>query len=128
MIEAAGGLVLRQSPQGREIALVHRIKHNDWTLPKGKLHPGERWQEAALREVWEETGLGVRLESFAGSAAYTVEGAPKVVLFWEMSVTEDRSFSPNREVDRLLWLPPSEALDKLDYEVERDLLRKFLSR
>jgi len=61
VILAAGGLVWRNSPRGREIALVHRPKYDDWTLPKGKLDPGESWQDGAVREVEEETGFDVRL-------------------------------------------------------------------
>lgn len=65
VIEAAGGIVWRDRQRNR-IAVVHRTKHGDWTLPKGKLHQGEDWIAAALREVREETGCTVKLESFVG--------------------------------------------------------------
>ena len=80
VIEAAGGLVWCDFSDGRKLAVVHRPRHRDWTLPKGKLGTGERWQDAALREVQEETGLEVRLERFAGSCSYISRRAPKIVL------------------------------------------------
>src|SRR5438093_561347 len=65
VVQAAGGLVLRDGPNGtREIALVHRPRYDDWTLPKGKLMPGESYEDGALREVHEETGLRCRLDRF----------------------------------------------------------------
>jgi 8-oxo-dGTP diphosphatase len=122
-IQAAGGLVWRDSPRGREIAVIHRSRYGgDWTLPKGKLEPGEQWQEAALREVQEETGCEARLGGFAGCNTYPVEGIPKVVLFWNMTLTGDCVFKPSEEVKELHWLTVQEALEKLNYPSERALL------
>src|SRR4051812_27762866 len=74
-IRAAGGVVMRD---GR-IVVVHRPKYDDWSLPKGKLEAGESWEEAALREVEEETGLRVTLGDELTSTHYTVRGRPKTV-------------------------------------------------
>jgi len=123
VIEAAGGLLWRETPKGKELALVHRQRYNDWSIPKGKRDPNERWQETALREIEEETGCKAKLVSFAGSTAYTVKGVAKVVLFWNMSLVEGCIFIPNEEVDQLTWLPVKEALDKLSYETEIKLLK-----
>ena len=64
-ILAAGGVVWRRGDDGRpEIAVVYRPKYDDWTLPKGKLDPGETFEQAALREAHEEVALpldGVRV-------------------------------------------------------------------
>ncbi len=65
-VEAAGGVVIREGEAGAEVVAVHRPKHDDWSLPKGKLEPGESWEAAALREVAEETGLEVTVERLAG--------------------------------------------------------------
>ena len=123
VIEAAGGILWRQTPSGPELAVIHRPYYDDWTLPKGKREPGERWQETALREVEEETGIQARLTSFAGSTAYTVNGVAKVVLFWNMAVEGEDTFKPNDEVNKMVWLTPSEAIRRLSYPSEQDLLR-----
>ena len=123
VIEAAGGLVWRETPAGRQLAIIHRPSHDDWTLPKGKREAGESWQETALREVFEETGLQAELVSFAGSIGYTVTGVAKVVLFWNMRVNAEPVFKSNSEVDQLIWLSLDQALEKISYEDEARLLR-----
>lgn len=122
VIEAAGGIVWRRPGARAEVAVIHRPRHQDWSLPKGKRDPGESWQETALREVWEEIGCRVEIVRFASGTIYTVKGRPKVVLFWHMVVTEELPFTPNDEVDRLEWLTPDEAIARLDYATERRLL------
>ncbi|MBS1250381.1 MAG: putative 8-oxo-dGTP diphosphatase 1 [Chloroflexi bacterium] len=124
VIEAAGGIVWRETKEGPKLALVHRPKYDDWSLPKGKLKKKEGWQAAALREVREETSCEVELDSFAGSIAYTVEGIPKVVLFWNMKTTKVSSCTPNKEINEVVWVTQKEALEKLDYEIEKNLLRR----
>jgi 8-oxo-dGTP diphosphatase len=118
-VEAAGGVVLHN---GR-VALVHRPKYDDWTLPKGKLDPDETFEEAALREVWEETGLRARLERELPSTTYTVRGRPKRVRYWLMSVESDPGFEPNDEVDELRWLSPAEAAQLLTYDRDNEVLQ-----
>jgi len=127
VITAAGGIVWRETEEGIKLALIHRSQYNDWTLPKGKLEPGESWQTAALREVQEETGCDVELGNFAGSVAYTVRGIPKVVLFWHMKIKNISRFSPNNEVDKLIWLSKEAALEKLNYETEKTLLNHLFT-
>jgi len=126
VVRAAGGLVWRNSPRGREIALVHRPKYDDWTLPKGKLDPGESWQDGAVREVEEETGFDVRLGAFAGGYTYLARRAPKVVLYWHMEVDGETPFAPDdpAEVDAVEWLSPDEARRRLSYTRERTVLAK----
>jgi len=123
VIRAAGGLLWRDGPRGAEIAVVHRPRYDDWSLPKGELEAGESWEEAAVREVAEETGCEVHISDFAGSLSYEVRGSPKEVRFWNMAVAGDCAFRPDDEVDELRWLSFAEALETLDYELERCLLR-----
>ena len=129
VILAAGGLVWRESPRGRKIAVVHRPKYDDWTLPKGKLDPGESWQDGAVREVAEETGFEVRLGDFAGGCTYLARRAPKVVLFWHMEVEGEPRFAPEDpgEVDGLEWLSVAEAQRRLSYTHERRVLAESVA-
>jgi 8-oxo-dGTP diphosphatase len=124
-IRAAGGLIWRDSVRGREVAVIHRARYGDWTLPKGKLKPGEDWRDAAIREVKEETGYNVQLQSFAGVVSYEVKGVPKVVKFWNMVPIGESKFEPSEEVDRVTWLSLQKALEVLDHDGERELLRKI---
>jgi 8-oxo-dGTP diphosphatase len=122
VIRAAGGVVLRE---GR-VLLVHRARYDDWSLPKGKLEPGETWEDAALREVWEETGLRCELGAFLGSSHYRVNGAPKEVRWWAM--TSDDEGGPSNEVDAVRWATLGEARELLSYEHELQLLDPSLFR
>ena len=125
-VEAAGGVVLRQRDGGPvEVALIHRPAYDDWTLPKGKLNPGETHEEAALREVKEETGLVCDLGVPAGQVGYRDrKGRPKVVRYWTMQPAgpTDAQFLPNDEVDRLRWVPLEEAGPALTYDHDRRIL------
>jgi 8-oxo-dGTP diphosphatase len=115
---AAGGVVWRD---GR-IALVHRPKYDDWTLPKGKLDPGEEFTEAALREVEEETGLRCSLRRELPSSRYRDgRGRQKLVRYWLME-PESGEFVPGPEVDALRWVEPWEALELLTYDRDREVL------
>jgi 8-oxo-dGTP diphosphatase len=115
-VEAAGGVVLRD---GR-VAVVHRPRYDDWSLPKGKLDPGESFEDAALREVEEETGLRCRLVRELPAVEYQVRGRPKLVRYWAMEVEDETPFVPNHEVDEVRWLEPQEALALLSYDRDRE--------
>lgn len=117
-VRAAGGVVARDGL----IALVHRPRYDDWTLPKGKLDAGESFEEAALREIEEETGIRARLVRELPETHYEVRGRPKVVRYWLMEVESDPGFVPNDEVDELRWLEPAQASALLTYERDRDVL------
>jgi 8-oxo-dGTP diphosphatase len=117
---------MRRGPEETEIVVVHRPRYDDWSFPKGKLDPGETFEEAALREVREETGLICRLGPELAFAHYDDnKGRPKVVRYWLMAVIEDPGFEPNEEVDELRWLTPAEATDLLTYSRDRKLVRSL---
>ncbi len=128
LIRAAGGLVWREGPEGPEVALVHRPRYDDWTLPKGKLEQEEPWADAALREVEEETGCQCSLGVFAGVTSYNVGDRPKIVAFWEMDLKEDPGFEPNDEVDRVMWLEFEAAAAQLTHADERRVLAEAVFR
>jgi 8-oxo-dGTP diphosphatase len=119
-VRAAGGVVL--DPEGR-VALVHRPRYDDWTLPKGKLDRGESFEDAALREVEEETGLRCRLVRELPSSEYRdPKGRSKLVRYWLMEVEHDPGFVPNNEVDELRWVPVEEAPALLTYARDAEIL------
>ncbi len=123
LIRAAGGVLWRLDGREPRVAIVHRPRRADWSLPKGKLGRGERWEAAALREVREETGCTARLGRFAGLVFYSVaERTPKVVLFWNMTLVRERPLEPGDEVDEVRWLGLRAALSRLTYEGERRVL------
>ncbi len=118
-VRAAGGVVVRD---GR-IAVVHRPRYADWSLPKGKLDPGEDFPTAALREVWEETGLRCRLGGELPEVRYADrKGRAKLVRFWRMEVVEADAFEADDEVDELRWVTLEEAVALLSYDTDRALL------
>jgi 8-oxo-dGTP diphosphatase len=125
---AAGGVVVREREGGAEVALVHRPRYDDWSLPKGKLKRGERWEEAALREVAEETGLRCRLgEELPASRYIDGKGRAKLVRYWRMRPAGGR-FTPTDEVDELRWVDPAEAERLLSYPRDRELVSAALAR
>jgi 8-oxo-dGTP pyrophosphatase MutT (NUDIX family) len=123
---AAGGLVWDKRESTPRLAVIHRPKHDDWSLPKGKQQPREPLLETARREVAEELGCQFRVDTFGGVACYMKGGRPKVVLYWNMTRLDDERFRPNAEVDQMEWLPPEEALARLTHATERDLVRQSL--
>ncbi|GAA3363118.1 NUDIX hydrolase [Streptomyces antimycoticus] len=127
-ILAAGCVLWRRSPHGGglEIALVHRPRYDDWSHPKGKLKPGEDALHGAVREVVEETGMGCAPGAVLPTLHYMAKGRPKEVRYWAAEAVDDETFVPNREVDRLLWLPPDAARLRLSYDHDRTLVDALL--
>jgi 8-oxo-dGTP diphosphatase len=119
VIHAAGGVVVRD---GR-VLLVHRDRYDDWSLPKGKLEPGETWEEAALREIEEETGVRATLGAYLGETRYEVAEGPKTVRWWAMTTTDEAGTSD--EVDAVRWATPDEASALLTYARDRELLSRL---
>jgi 8-oxo-dGTP diphosphatase len=117
-VRAAGGVVMRDGL----VAVVHRPRYDDWSLPKGKLDSGETFEEAALREVEEETSIRARLARELPSVEYSVRERPKLVRYWLMEVESDPGFVPNDEVDELRWLSPADAVELLTYDRDKGIV------
>lgn len=128
MVRAAGGVLLRGSRRRHEVAVVHRPAREDWSLPKGKLEPGESFEEGALREVLEETGYACALAGYLGCTEYRDrKGRPKVVAYWLMEPASGVSFFDEPaidvdEVDELRWMKLDVARRALTYPHDRELL------
>lgn len=129
----AAGAVLwlpgRPKKSGRlgrpRLAVIHRPKYDDWSLPKGKLDPGEGVVEAALREVREETGYACVFGAELPAQHYLAQGRPKEVRYWA-AVPSAGAFRPSREVDRLEWLPAGKARARLTHQRDRLLVDALL--
>ena len=133
VIRAAGGVLWRPAepevaPGGVEIAVIHRPRYDDWSLPKGKLTGGESDLEGAVREVLEETGFHVRVGRPLGETTYREASANgerlKVVRWWSMEADEG-AFSPTNEVDQLEWVSLAEATRVVTRDTDRDVLERF---
>jgi 8-oxo-dGTP diphosphatase len=129
VVRAAGAVVHRVGGAGVEVALVHRPRYDDWSIPKGKQEPGETEEMTAIREVREETGLSGPLGIELPSTSYIDQrGRAKTVRFWLMTHDVDASvpFAPNEEVDELRWCDHDAAVAIITQEGERQvLLRAF---
>ncbi|WP_150307966.1 NUDIX hydrolase [Planctomonas psychrotolerans] len=130
VVYAAGGVVWRQVDDRVLVLLIHRTRHRDFSLPKGKLDPGETLPQAAVREIAEETGIRVTLGLPLGAVDYPIaNGRTKEVHYWATEATDAAvaasTFSPNAEVDGLEWLPIPAALGRLSYASDIDVLQLF---
>ena len=123
-IHAAGAVLWRPAAAGAEVAVVHRPHHRDWSLPKGKVDPGESRARTAVREIAEETGFGAALGRHLATVRYPVGEDRKVVDYWEARAGEG-TFTPNGETDELRWLAPERAAGLLSYDSDRDVLDAF---
>jgi 8-oxo-dGTP diphosphatase len=126
VVYAAGGVVWRENSDGRvEVAIVHRPRYDDWTLPKGKVEPGETLISAAVREINEETGYDVRLGRHLRRVSYDLRGpGRKHVHYWSAEVVAG-GFTPNHEVDEIRWLPVESASEDLSYRLDQKVLATF---
>lgn len=125
---AAGAVLWRHGPDGGpEIALVHRPRYDDWTVPKGKLDHGESLPAAAVREVAEETGHLIRLGARLGEVRYPLAEGEKLVRYWSGESCGHDRFHPNHETDELRFLPPADAKQLMTYDRDRAILGTFLA-
>jgi 8-oxo-dGTP diphosphatase len=128
-IAAAGGVVIHRDGEGRSrVAVIHRPKYGDWSLPKGKLEKGEGWQQAALREVQEEIGYECELGPELPHVSYLDrKSRRKLVRYWLMEPVRGE-FKSHDEVDELRWLTPDEADALLTYPHDKELVHKAMRR
>ena len=123
MIEAAGGVLWDHD--GERLLIVHRPRYDDWSLPKGKLDPGEDHATAAAREMLEETGFeSVRGEQIQELRYRTSDGDDKRVIYFTFQL-RGGEFVPNDEVDAVRWATIPEACEQLSYEIDRTFVARL---
>jgi 8-oxo-dGTP diphosphatase len=123
----AAGAVVWRSVEGSshvEVAIIHRPRYDDWSLPKGKVDPGETEPAAAVREVYEETGHHAHLGHALAAVRYPVLQGVKRVRYWAARDLGGE-FTATAEVDDLVWLPAKDAMGKMSYPHDRKVLRRF---
>jgi 8-oxo-dGTP diphosphatase len=126
VLRVAGGIIQRATPRGDEIMVVYRKREQDWTLPKGEVKDNESFQEAVLREVEAETGCSCRLGNYLGTISYADNGVPKLVMFWKMSVIQEKVPAPDSDViGEAIWLPLPAAIQRLSIAQEKALLSRL---
>jgi bis(5'-nucleosidyl)-tetraphosphatase len=126
---SAGGVVYRRNGSSYDVVLVQRARHDDWSLPKGHIEEGETQEEAALREVQEETGLDARIVSPLGEIVYFYHRPKKgltrkTVYHFLMEATSTELGKPNWEVSEIRWLPITEAHTLLSYKNDKEQVKK----
>ncbi|WP_343571435.1 bifunctional NUDIX hydrolase/histidine phosphatase family protein [Mycobacterium sp.] len=126
IVLAAGGVLWRPDHResAEEVAVIHRPRYDDWSLPKGKVDPGETEPVTAVREIFEETGHHVQLGRRIATVSYPIEPRTKKVQYWSAR-SIGGSFAPNHEVDDLIWLPAAAAIKKVSYPYDRKVLRRW---
>ena len=130
---AAGAVCWRLVGGTPRVLLVHRATHNDFSLPKGKVDPGETLPQTAVREILEETGLAITLSAPLGTVEYTLPGGrDKVVYYWSAEVDDHAlqlaKFTPNSEIAAVEWLTLDKARKRLSYDHDRDVIDRFAER
>ncbi|WP_410813111.1 NUDIX hydrolase [Micromonospora sp. 067-2] len=124
-IRAAGGVAWRPSADGVQVCVVHRPRYGDWTLPKGRLEPGEHPLAAAVREVAEESDVRGVPQVRLPSVRYRSEGQPKLVDYWSMLAVAAGGFQPGTEVDDTRWLAVDDAIRLVSYPHDAEVLAAF---
>jgi 8-oxo-dGTP pyrophosphatase MutT (NUDIX family) len=132
---SAGGVVYRRRKGGVQIALAaRRTRRGDlvWGLPKGEIEPGETAEDAAVREVREETGLDARIEEGLGDIRYFYvwEGVRvrKAVHFFLMRATGGHVSLHDEEMEDVRWFPLADSVRKAGYKGERQVLERAMER
>ena len=122
----------RRTSAGYEVAVVHRARHTDWSLPKGHIEEGETQEQSAVREVKEETGLDARIVAPLGEVVYFFTGPKKglvckTVYHYLMEASLGDLGGPNWEVSEVRWVPITEAHALLSYQNDREIVDKAIA-
>lgn len=127
IVYCAGGIVWRETLRGREVLLIQSREDQAWKFPKGHIDDDDpSWEHAAQREVREETGYETVITDFAGFRKYPIKRRLKVVLYWHMEPIGEHNFEPSDEIERCEWLTVRDAVDRLTFLNDKQLLLSLI--
>lgn len=127
--KSCGAVVYRKGKDGTEILLIQHKNGGHWAFPKGHVEKNETEEETALREIREETGLKVKLNTgFRQSVTYSPkpEVMKDVIYFAAKASPDDKAKPQEKEVEALRWERPKKAEELVTYANDRDILYAFL--
>ena len=127
MEKSCGAVIARQTEAGREILLIRHMNGGHWAFPKGHVEKDETEEQTALREIREETGLIVELDTgFRTVVTYSPKhGVMKDVVYFAAEVTGGTAQRQVEEVSDMRWAPLSEADELITYDNDKDILKKY---
>lgn len=122
-IVSAGGIVWRKTDKEFQVKLIYTSKKY-WTLPKGRVEENEDIKKAAIREVWEESGVQAKIDLFVGNAEWKLKsGETKIVHLYLMELIKDgEPNDPDGESVRAEWKSLHEAIVLVDFPPLRNIL------
>jgi 8-oxo-dGTP diphosphatase len=127
VIRGGGSVVWRRGEDDKlEIALIHRPKYNDWTIPKGKCEDGESQITAAFRETIEETGFKVKFSRFLGDVEYQTDEGKKQISYWRAKFQKSVGLPIEGEVDEVRWFEVNSAVERVSHDSEKEIIQRFL--
>lgn len=127
--KSCGAVVYRDGDGGMEVLLIKHKNGGHWAFPKGHVEKKETEAETALREIKEETGLKVELDtSFREIVAYSPKpGVMKDVIYFAAKAKKDHARPQPEEVLEICWKSPQEALGLVTYATDRQVLQAFVA-
>lgn len=127
MIQKAGGIITKKTPEGVRILCIHRARYDDWSFPKGHVEVGESVEDTAVREVLEETGFQCEIVRSLPDMVYTLpDGKECRVALFEMHVLGENPSAKDTECDEMRWCTVEECVEKVSYDTVRDYLRSIM--
>ncbi|MBQ7529368.1 NUDIX domain-containing protein [bacterium] len=128
--QSAGGVLYKKDGEHIKVCLISKKGGTVWSLPKGRIKPGETWEETAVREVLEETGhlasIGEQIDQIEYFFYWKEDSTfyYKLVLFFLMPLVEENASTPDNEANEVAWVDIGEAWNRLYYQSEKNILRK----
>jgi len=125
MIRSAGGILTKNINDSEHILVIHRKRYDDWSLPKGKCLESETYEQAAIREIKEETGIDAEIVKHLKDIFYSAKGEKKITVYFLMKIINENEFIQNDETDMISWLRIDEALNLLSYDELKSLIKQI---